>query len=124
MAVAARDCEVVFFDMAKIRELWYDVKYRRFFENLYTTISEYVLYCWRKMSIMSCQKTDDRLILYLHWLASEVGEGDVTVPFSRIEDWAAYLGVTCVSLSQAIGRLVKHGEIAHPSKGRFILLRL
>jgi len=44
--------------MAKIRELWYDMRYRKFFENLYTTVSGYVLYCWRKLSSMVCKTTD------------------------------------------------------------------
>jgi len=121
MAVAATDCEVVFFDMAKIRELWYDMRYRKFFENLYTTVSEYVLFCWRKMSIMACKTTEDKFMMYLNWYASEIGSNDVAVPFARMEDCATFLGVTRVSLSLAIGRLVKRGEIRHSGRGHFEL---
>ena len=123
MAVAARDCEVIFFDMAKIRELWYDTRYKKFFENLYTIVSEHVLYCWRKLSIMACKTTEDKFMLYLKWYASEVGSDDVTLPFARMEDCATFLGVTRAALSPAIGRLVARGEIGHFGRGRFVLLR-
>ena len=121
MAVAGSDCEVMFFDMAKIRELWHDDKHRKFFANLYTAVSEYVLYCWRKMSILSCKKVEDRFMLYLRWCASEVGESDVTLPFATSEACAQYLGVTRTALSLAINRLVARGEIAHPSHSRFVI---
>lgn len=121
MAVAGSDCEVLFFDMAKIRELWHDVTYRKFFENLYTSVSEYVLYCWRKMSILSCKKVEDRFMLYLRWCASEVGESDVTLPFATSEECASYLGVTRTALSLAIRRLVNRGEIVHPDRNRFVI---
>jgi len=123
MAVAATDCEVVFFDMAKIRELWYDMRYRKFFENLYTTVSEYVLYCWRKLSILACKTTEDKFMMYLNWYASEIGSNDMMLPFPRMEDCAVFLGVTRVSLSMAIGRMVKRGEIRHPGRAHFVLLR-
>lgn len=121
MAVAGSDCEVIFFDMVKIRELWHDVKYRKFFENLYTAVSEYVLYCWRKMAILSCKKVEDRFMLYLRWCASEVGESDVTLPFATSEACAQFLGVTRTALSIAVNRLVARGEIAHPSHSRFVI---
>lgn len=121
MAVAACDCEVLFLDMAKIRELWYDMRYRKFFENLYTAVSEYVLFCWRKMSIMTCKTTEDKFMLYLNWYASEVGSKDVTLPFVRMEDCATFLGVTRVSLSMAISRLVARGEIRHLGRAHFVL---
>jgi len=121
MAVAARDCDVVFFDMAKIRELWYDMRYRKFFENLYTSVSEYVLFCWRKMSIMACKTTEDKFMLYLNWYASEVGSKDVSLPFARMEDCATFLGVTRVSLSMAISRLEERGELRHLGRAHFVL---
>ena len=121
MAVAAKDCEAAFFEMAKIRELWYDTRYKKFFENLYTAVSESVLYCWRKLSIMACKTTEDKFMMYLNWYASEVGLNDVTLPFVRMEDCAAFLGVTRASLSPAIGRLAACGEIKHVARCRFVL---
>lgn len=121
MAVAGSDCEVMSFDMAKIRELWHDDKYRKFFANLYTAVSEYVPYCWRKMSILSCKKVEDRFMLYLRWCASEIGESDVTLPFATSEACAQYLGVTRTALSLAINRLVARGEIVHPGHSRFVI---
>jgi len=122
MAVAARDCDVMFYDMEKIRNLWCDARYKRFFENLYAAVSDYVLYCWRKFWIMACKTTDEKFMLYLNWYASEVGSTDLTLPFARMEDCATFLGVTRAALSPAIGRLVDCGEIGHPSRSRFILL--
>ena len=121
MAVAAKDCEVMFFEMAKIRELWYDTRYKKFFENLYTAVSESVLYCWRKLSIMACKTTEDKFMMYLNWYATETGSPDVTLPFARMEDCAVFLGVTRAALSPAIKRLVTRGEIQRVSRGRFVL---
>jgi len=86
-------------------------------------VSEYVLYCWRKLSIMACKTTEDKFMMYLNWYASEVGSNDVTLPFARMEDCATFLGVARTSLSPAIGRLVASGEIAQPARGRFVLCR-
>ena len=121
MAVAAKDSEVMFFEMAKIRELWYDTRYKKFFENLYTAVSESVLYCWRKLSIMACKTTEDKFMMYLNWYATETGSPDVTLPFARMEDCAVFLGVTRAALSSAIKRLVTRGEIQRVSRGRFVL---
>ena len=120
-AVASEASEVVFFEIAKIRRLWHEPKYAKFFENLYSIVSGQVLECWRKMSILSCKKAEDRFMLYLRWYASEVGESDVTLPFATSEDCAHYLGVTRTALSLAIQRLVGRGEIAHPSRSRFVI---
>ena len=122
MAVAAKDCDVVFLEMEKIRELWYDTRYKRFFANLYTAVSESVLYCWRKLAIMACKTTEDKFLMYLNWYASEVGKDNVVLPFTRMEDCATFLGVTRASLSPAIKRLAARGIIQHVAHGRFRLL--
>ena len=120
-AVANEASEVVFFEIAKIRKLWHEPKYAKFFENLYSIVSGQVLECWRKMSILSCKKAEDRFMLYLRWYASEVGESDVTLPFATSEDCARYLGVTRTALSLAIRRLIGRGEIVHPGHSRFVI---
>jgi len=76
-----------------------------------------------KLSIMACKTTEDKFMMNLHWYASEIGSNDLKVPFPRMEDCATYLGVTRVSLSMAIGRLEKRGEIKHIGRGHFKLLR-
>lgn len=124
MAVAASPCELVFLEVAKIRDIWFDMRFRKWFENFYSIASEYVHYCWRKLSIMSCKTTEDKFFLYLSWQASEVGSNDVRLPFVRMEDCATFLGVTRTSLSLAIKRLVKRGEIIYLEHGHFILKRL
>ena len=120
-AVAAEACEVVFLSIPKIRDLWYAGTSPKFFANLYSIVSGQVLECWRKMSILSCKKAEDRFMLYLRWYASEVGESDVTLPFATSEDCAHYLGVTRTALSLAIRRLVGRGEIVHPGHSRFVI---
>lgn len=122
MAVAAKDCDVVFLEMEKIRELWYDSRYKKFFENLYTSVSGLVLSSWRKHSIMACKTTEAKFMMYLNWYAAEKGASDVTLPFARMEDCATFLGVTRASLSPAIGRLVARGEIRQIARGRFVLM--
>lgn len=120
-AVAAEPSEVVFFSIPKIRELWYAGTCPKFFANLYSIVSGQVLESWRKMSILSCKKAEDRFMLYLRWYASEVGESDVHLPFKTSEDCANYLGVSRTALSLAISRLVRRGEIVHPGRSRFVI---
>ena len=120
-AIASEPSEVVFLSIPKIRELWYAGKHPKFFANLYFIVSGQVLESWRKMSILSCKKTEDRFMLYLRWYASEVGESDVTLPFRTSEDCARYLGISRTAFSLAISRLVKRGEIVHPGHSRFVI---
>ena len=120
-AVATEPSEVVFLSISKIRELWYVGTHPKLFANLYSIVSGQVLECWRKMSILSCKKAEDRFMLYLRWYASEVGESDVTLPFANSEDCARYLCVTRTALSLAINRLVARGEIVHPGRSRFVI---
>ncbi|MDO5319842.1 MAG: Crp/Fnr family transcriptional regulator [bacterium] len=119
--VAAEPSEVVFLSIPKIRELWHEGTCPKFFENLYSIVSGQVLECWRKMSILSSKKVEDRFMLYLRWYASEVGESDVTLPFATSEACAHYLGVTRTALSLAVRRLVDRGEIVHPGHSRFVI---
>lgn len=121
-AVAETDCEVVRFELAKIRELWYDIRYRKFFENLYTVVSEYVFYCWRKFSVMACKTTEEKFMRYLNLYARASGSKDMTLPFSRMEDCAVFLGVSRTALSPAIGRLEAQGKIKRLGRGHFVLL--
>lgn len=121
-AVAETDCEVVRFELAKIRELWYDMRYRKFFENLYTVVSEYVFYCWRKFSVMACKTTEEKFMRYLNLYARASGSKDMTLPFSRMEDCAVFLGVSRTALSPAIGRLEAQGKIKRLGRGHFVLL--
>lgn len=120
-AVATVASEVMFLSIPKIRELWHAGTCPKLFANLYSIVSGQVLECWRKMSILSCKKAEDRFMLYLRWYASEVGESDVTLPFATSEDCAHYLGVTRTALSLAIRRLVTRGEIVHPGHSRFVI---
>lgn len=122
-AVADTPCEVVFFDITRINDIWREGRHPRFFENLYTSVSGEVLDGWRKLSILSCRKTEDRFILYLRWRAAETGEKSVRLPFVTSDACAQFLGVTRTALSLAIGRLVARGEIARPSRGVFVLLK-
>lgn len=121
-AVAETDCEVVCFELAKIRELWYDIRYRKFFENLYTVVSEYVFYCWRKFSVMACKTTEEKFMRYLNLYARASGSKDMTLPFSRMEDCAVFLGVSRTALSPAIRRLEAQGKIKRLGRGHFVLL--
>lgn len=121
MAVAGEASEVVFLEIDKIKEIWREDKYAKLFENLYTIVSGEVLHCWRKMSILSCKKAEDRVMLYLRWRAAEVGDIDMKLPFSTSEEFAQFLGLTRTAQSLAVKRLVARGEIAHPGHNRFVL---
>lgn len=123
MAVAGEASEVVFLEIEKIKKIWRDAKFAKLFENLYTIVSAEVLNCWRKMSILACKKAEDRVMLYLRWRAAEVGDLDMTLPFSTSEQFAQFLGLTRTAQSLAVKRLVARGEIAHPGgRNRFVLV--
>ena len=122
MATAAEASEVVFLDIVKIRALQDQAKYRRFFDNLFSLIAGNVLDCWQKLSLLSCRRAEDRVMLALRWRSAGVGERDFFVPFDRSEDFANYLGLTRTALSLAVSRLVRRGVIAHPGKGHFVIL--
>lgn len=121
MAMATAPSEVVFLEIAKIKEIWREPRFAKFFENLYSIIATEVHDCWRRMAILSCKKAEDRFMFYLRWYASEIGESDVRLPFPTSEACAEYLGVTRTALSLAVKRLLARGEIAHPSHGRFVI---
>lgn len=122
MASATEDSEVVFLDIDKIKAIWREGGHSVFFENLYSIISDEVLRCWSKMSILACKKVEDRFMLYLRWHASATGSNDVQLPFTTSEPCANYLGVTRTALSLAVKRLVDGREIAHLGHGRFVIL--
>lgn len=105
----------------RTRALWYEPAYKRFFENLYTVVSGCVVYCTRKLSILACKTTEEKFLFYLGWYASDSGSNDVTLPFARAEDCAAFLGVTRVSLHRAVRQLEESGRIRHIGRGHFVL---
>jgi len=123
MAVATDPSEVVYLEIGKLKKLWREGVHPKLFENLFSVVSAEVHRCWRKMSILSCKRAEDRFMLYLRWRASEVGERDVVLPFPTSEACARYLGVTRTALSLAVKRLVARAEIAYPEHGRFVLMR-
>jgi len=122
MAVATEPTEVVYLEIDKLKDLWREGTHVKLFENLFSIVSAEVHSCWRKMSILSCKRAEDRFMLYLRWRASEVGERDMRLPFPTSEACAQYLGVTRTALSLAMKRLAARGEIAYPEHGRFVLM--
>ena len=121
LAVAVEETRTVFLSIPRIQSSGTDRRYAVLFRNLYSIVSEDVLRCWRKMSIMACTKAEDRVKLLMNWVASKTGQSEFDVPFNTTEELAQFLAVSRTALSLAINRLVRRGEIAHPARRRFAI---
>lgn len=121
MVVAARPSEVVFMDVARLRDLWREGRHPRLFENLFRIAGEVALDGRRHAAVLACRKVEDRLMLELSMRAEAAGDGDVALPFATMEDCARHLGVTRTGLSLAVKGLVRRGRISRLSPTRFVL---
>jgi len=98
MVKASLPSEVLFLEIAKVRELWFDPRHEKFFTNLYSIVSRTLIETWKRMSLLTHKKAEDRFMLFLRWRAAEVGEADLQIPFPSIEACAGYLGLTRIGL--------------------------
>ena len=91
----------------------------RLVRNIMRSLAVKTLELNRKIDILSCRATADRLMSYLHAVSNEKGACEFDIPFDR-QGLADYLCVERSALSSEISRLSRVGVIsAH--KRHFIL---
>jgi len=99
------------FSIAKIRALQKAGREVRFFSNLRSFLSDQLIACWQKCTILSYPTIAERFLAYLAFRAHETGSNEVRISSTQ-EAFANYLGVNRSALSRAIGKLKKEGRIA------------
>ena len=108
MLVAEDPSEVLFLDVASVRQIMNEGRHLRFLANLYAAACTQGFYAWRKLMLLSCYEIGERVLLYLKWRRED---GLVEPAKFRYGDLAEYLGVNRTALYRAIAKLQKSGKI-------------
>jgi len=90
--------------------------------NLMQDIARKSVLFHRRLQILSCRTTREKLLTYLSLTAKEQGSREFVIPFDR-QALADYLQVERSGLSAQIGQLVREGVLT-THKNHFCLLRI
>ena len=104
MLVAEEPSEVLFLNVAAIRQMMEKGTYPRFLANLYAAACTQGFYAWRKLMLLSCYEIGDRVLLYLRWRKEDGLAGPARFRYGEL---AEYLGVNRTALYRAIAKLRK-----------------
>ena len=118
MAEAAEASDVLSLDVAVLRELILRPEYGRLLKNLLAISGCRCMRAVRKLAVMSCYETGDRILLQLRHHFEDTGNRVVHYKSNAL---ANYLGVNRTALYRSIAKLVKAGLIK-ASRGRLELL--
>jgi len=83
-----------------------------FYTNLSSVIYDEFQACWQKIAILSCQKIEDRLLLYLQH-RSRLEKSKSFAIGSTESEFADYLGVSREALARTLRRLSKEGHFLY-----------
>ena len=108
MLVAEETSEVLFLDVAHLRQMLEKGRHPHFLANLYAAACVQGFYAWRKLMLLSCYEIADRVLLYLRWRKED---GLPSAVKFRYGELAEYLGVNRTALYRAIAKLRKSGKI-------------
>ena len=108
MLVAEEPSEVLFLDVAHLRQMLEKGRHPHFLANLYAAACVQGFYAWRKLMLLSCYEIADRVLLYLRWRKED---GLPSAVKFRYGELAEYLGVNRTALYRAIAKLRKSGKI-------------
>ena len=108
MLVAEEPSEVLFLDVAHLRQMIEEGRHPRFLANLYAAASIQGFYAWRKLMLLSCYEIGDRVLLYLKWRKEDGLSTPVKFKYAEL---AEYLGVNRTALYRAIAKLRKLGKV-------------
>ncbi|MBE6680466.1 MAG: Crp/Fnr family transcriptional regulator [Ruminococcaceae bacterium] len=120
--VAAKDCEVMFFDRMCVSKTCAKacVHHQQIIFNLMNIMADKNLAFHQKLEIVSKRTTREKLIAYLAIFAKQIGKRTFDIPFDR-QELADYLAVDRSGLSAEISKLCREGVI-ECRKNRFTLL--
>ena len=108
MLVAEESSEVLFLNVAAIRQMMEKGRHPHFLANLYAAACTQGFYAWRKLMLLSCYEIADRVLLYLKWCKEDGFPASVKFKYGEL---AEYLGVNRTALYRAIAKLRKSGKI-------------
>ena len=108
MLVAEESSEVLFLNVAAIRQMMEKGRHSRFLANLYAAACTQGFYAWRKLTLLSCYEIADRVLLYLKWCKEDGLHNPVKFKYGEL---AEYLGVNHTALYRAIAKLRNSGKI-------------
>ena len=108
MLVAEEPSEVLFLDVAQLRQMMEKGGHPRFLANLYAAACAQGFYAWRKLMLLSCYEIADRVLLYLKWRKEDGLSSPVKFKYGEL---AEYLGVNRTALYRAIAKLRKSDKI-------------
>ena len=108
MLVAEESSEVLFLNVADIRQMMEKGRYPHFLANLYAAACTQGFYAWRKLMLLSCYEIGDRVLLYLKWRKEDGLPASVKFKYGEL---AEYLGVNRTALYRAIAKLRKGGKV-------------
>ena len=108
MLVAEEPSEVLFLDVAHLRQMMERGRHPHFLANVYAAACAQGFYAWRKLMLLSCYEIADRVLLYLRWRKEDGLTSPVKFKYGEL---AEYLGVNRTALYRAIAKLRKSGKI-------------
>ena len=108
MLVAEEPSEVLFLDVAHLRQMMELGRHPHFLANLYAAVCTQGFYAWRKLMLLSCYEIADRVLLYLRWRKEDGLSDPVRFKYGEL---AEYLGVNRTALYRTIAKLRKSGKI-------------
>lgn len=106
---AAEDCSIVFINKSKLSEDSSKVS-TAFLLNIMKIMAKTELEYRKKINILSCRTTREKLLSYLYSEARLKGKKTFSIPYDR-QSLADYLNVDRSAMSSEIGKLVKEGII-------------
>ena len=108
MLVAEEPSEVLFLNVAHLRQMMEQGAHPRFLASLYAAASMQGFYAWRKLMLLSCYEIADRVLLYLKWRKEDGLPDPVKFKYGEL---AEYLGVNRTALYRAVAKLRRSGKI-------------
>ena len=108
MLVAEEPSEVLFLDVAHLRQMMEKGRHPKFLANVYAAACAQGFYAWRKLMLLSCYEIADRVFLYLKWRKEDGLPPSVKLKYGEL---AEYLGVNRTALYRAVAKLRKSGKI-------------
>ena len=108
MLVAEEPSEVLFLDVAHLRQMMEKGRHPKFLANVYAAACAQGFYAWRKLMLLSCYEIGDRVLLYLKWRKEDGLPDPVKFKYGEL---AEYLGVNRKALYRAIAKLRKSGKV-------------
>lgn len=119
MATAVEPCEILHLDVEAAREMIRCPEYGILLRNALNLSGRRCVRAIRKLAVMSCYETSDRILLHLRHHYEDTGSRLLVFKSTEL---AEYLGVNRTALYRSIAKLVETGTI-RASRGKLELIK-